>query len=352
MGSGGAEHQVATLTTMLSGKGYNTEVVTFSGQKDHYQLDGRVNRIRIAHNSNRLVKLLSIFWFFLTHKTDCVISFGQRVNLLCIIPLLLRPRVKVIAGERNFTVGEPDKIERMLFKYLYKRANFIVPNSYSQGEHILACNPEYADKVITIINYTDTEQYTYSLPIRRDIVNIGVFCRYDKQKNYERFAVVVKMLKDCGCQLHIDWYGSVENDKGGYNQDYLKFKTLVKEYGIGDIIQLHNHINNVRDLMPQYDALCLPSLYEGWSNTISEGICCGRPMLVSDVSDNNRMVRHRENGVLFDPIDENSIYNAFVEFLALSYADRLQMGERSREIACELFDADKFVDSYIGLIEN
>ena len=81
MGCGGAEHQLAILTSMLSRKGYKVELVTYGGKEDHYPIDNQVKRIRIANTSNRIGKFLSIFWFFLTHSTDCVISFTQRVNL-------------------------------------------------------------------------------------------------------------------------------------------------------------------------------------------------------------------------------------------------------------------------------
>ena len=352
MGSGGAEHQMAELTSMLVQKGYAVDLVTFGNGDDHYPIDSCVRRIRIANANNKFLKFLQIFWFFVTHPMDCVISFSQRANLLALLPLLFRPKVKVIAGERNFTVSESDTIEKILFKYLYKRANFIVPNSYSQGEHICAKQATLADKVVTIINYTNTDQYTYTPPSAASVIRIGVFCRYDKQKNYERFAKVVKRLKESGGVMHIDWYGNIKDSNGNQNTDYLKFSSLVEQYGIADLIQLNNHIKNVKEIMPSYDVLCVPSLYEGWSNTISEGICCGRPMLVSDVSDNARMVIHQENGFLFDPTDENSMYEAFVELFATTVEDRIRMGEKSRALACELFNADKFVNDYIALIDG
>lgn len=352
MGSGGAEHQMSILTTMLAERGYNIELVTFSGEGYHYSVSEKVSRIRIAKTDNRILKFLSIFWFFLTHKTDCVISFGQRENMLALIPLVLRPKIKVIAGERNFTVGKQSNVERILFRYLYKRADFIVPNSYSQGEYISAQQPRLSRKIVTITNYTDIKEYHYLKPIEKEIVKIGVFCRYSQQKNYVRFAQVVKMLKDDGYTFQIDWYGNMCDSKGRYNADYIAFALLVEKYNIGSVLKLNDHIKNVKDVIPLYDALCVPSLHEGWSNSISEGICCGRPMLVGDVSDNKRMVHCNKNGFLFNPTDIQSMYNAFTAFLNLCYSERVKMGECSRKYALQLFCEENFVKSYIKLIED
>ena len=121
---------------------------------------------------------------------------------------------------------------------------------------------------------------------------------------------------------------------------------------IGSVLKLNDHIKNVKDVIPLYDALCVPSLHEGWSNSISEGICCGRPMLVGDVSDNKRMVHCNKNGFLFNPTDIQSMYNAFTAFLNLCYSERVKMGECSRKYALQLFCEENFVKSYIKLIED
>lgn len=40
----------------------------------------------------------------------------------------------MISSERNFTIGSPDKFEKILMKTgIYRRANYIVSNNFSQG---------------------------------------------------------------------------------------------------------------------------------------------------------------------------------------------------------------------------
>ena len=104
--------------------------------------------------------------------------------------------------------------------------------------------------------------------------------------------------------------------------------------------------------MDKYHAVCLPSLHEGFSNSVAEGICSGKPMLVSDVSDNYVMVQDSENGFLFNPQSSDSICDAFLRFFELSFIDMINMGKRSREIAEDLFDKGHFIQQYLDLVES
>ncbi len=353
LSSGGAEHQLSELATLLEKKQYKIILATFADVNDHYILPKSIERFHIGKGKNKVGKFLSIFKFFIQAKVDCIISFGQRENLLVLIPMLFRPLIKVIVGERNFTFGDQSRIEKILFNFLYRRANYIVPNSYSQQSHILKLKPEYKRKVVTITNYTDIDKYYPKNYKSIGITRIGIFCRYHKQKNYERFAYAVKMIKEqTDIPFVINWYGNQTFKDSCINPDYLKLKQIVKELNIKDVFKLNNHITNVEEVMNQLDAFCLPSLYEGFSNSLSEAICCGKPVLVSDVSDNGVMVRNGINGFLFNPMNVDDIASAILKFLNLTENEREQMGIKSREIAITLFNKNHFLDNYIKLINN
>ena len=351
MSSGGAEHQMSILAYLLRDRGYKVTLVTFVDTPDHYDVES-IDRVRIAPGKNRFVKLFSVFKFFLTLKTDCVISFTQRANLLALPALCFRPGIKVIVGERNFTVGPPDTIEKCLFSVFYKRANFIVPNSYSQGNHIISQKPQLKNKVRVITNYTDKDLYSpKDLPCNTPI-RVGVFCRYDPQKNYKRFIEAIDLVhNECDSAFVVDWYGD-SHSKGRINPFYLDFLKEVDHHGLSKMINANDHVSRVADFIPLYDVLCLPSLYEGFSNSLSEYICCGRPVLASDVSDNHLMVVHGKNGYLFNPYDVQSIKKAFILYLELSPNEKEEMGRQSRFIAESLFDKGKFLESYVNLIES
>ena len=352
MSSGGAEHQVSILSNLLVERGYDVTIATFSDDKDHYEINPNIHRVRLAERKSNLAKFLAIFWYFITLKTDVVISFTQRASCFALVPLCFRS-IRVIASERSFSIGKQSTQERILHNLLYRKVRAVVPNSHSQSDYIKQHTPNLADRVVTIVNYTDLKRFVYSESPCNDVVRIGVFGRYNEAKNYERLIRTVHKLKlQNRYNFQIDCYGNHHFKDNQMNSSYLAYQRLVDELAVGDVIRLNDHVRNVAELMPMFDAICLPSLYEGWSNSISEAICCGKPMLVSDVSDNKYMVHDGENGFLFNPESIDDMVNAFKKFFQLTKEQRKSMGQKSRAIAEQLFNEEEFVDRYIQLIEK
>lgn len=350
--SGGAEHQLSVLMDMLAEKGYNLTYVTFVDIVDHYKINEKIKRVRLAQNKSKIVKILSIFFYLLFVKTDVVIAYSQRLSVLSLFPLLFRPNVKVISSERNYTINAPDIYEKILMRTgVYKRATFIVPNNYSQTKYLAKKMPSIKKKLRTITNFTDIDKYKFVPPHHNDICRIGIFCRVEYQKNFHRFIEAIRILKDKKeFAFHVDWYGLHTFKNQNQIIYYEKGLEMINRYNLESLITIHDPSTQVEKLLPSYDVLCLPSLFEGFSNSISEYICCGRPVLCSDISDNSVMVYHGENGFLFDPLNVESIVEAFDTFFGLSDDDKDRMCKKSREIACSLFDKSKFINSYIELI--
>lgn len=355
LGGGGAEHQMVILSEMLAEKGYEVTIATYADVPDHYSVPDKVKRIKIAEGESAIKKLFAVFSYFIKAKTDCVISYRKMCNIRVLAPLLFRSkRVRVICSERNTTVGSPDFARCLMVRVLYHRADFIVPNSESQTQYMRKENPRLISKLRTIHNYTDLQHYTVAgLPSAQDIMKIAVFARYSKQKNPILFAEALAELKSKTNRVfEVHWYGSQIGANNGFNNDYLAVKKKVEELGIDDVLKLHSTVKDVNALMGDYHAVCLPSLYEGFSNSIAESICCGKPMLVSDVADNGIMVHDGENGFLFEPRSTSSICEAFLRFFALSCEDVKRMASESRRIAEMLFDKEHFISQYIELIES
>lgn len=349
LASGGAEHQLTLLADMLAKKGYRVRIVTFAGVPDHYSFDKSIKRVRIYHK-NSIFNFFCVFFYLLKLRTDCFISFGQRENLFSLIPFLFK-RTKYIAGERNNTVGSSSLTEKLLVRWLYRRADYIVCNSCSQGDYLSKRKQYLAKKIKVIHNYTEIDTFRYSYPPKNAITQIGIFCRLEPQKNIKRFAEAIKKLKETiDLPFCINWYGNRHFVNSSLQAYYDCFINQIKRDGLEDTIVIHDPVKNVHELLPNFDAIALPSLHEGFSNSISEAICCGKPMLVSNVSDNPVMVKEGFNGFLFDPTNTDEIVSAFKKFLNASYEQRLVFGQNSRFLAEKMFDKDKFIIDYISLI--
>lgn len=351
LAAGGAEHQMAILANMLCDKGYDVEFVTCLDDNDYYSLNRKIKRIHINTGNSNVVAALKMIKYFRTVKTDVVISFRERMNLVALLGTLGR-NIKVIAGERNLTINKPTSVGILNQQFMYYFADNIVSNSKAQANYLIGLRKKWARRVSSIINYTDLSKFKAQPEPQDDkVIKIGVFARFAPQKNCLNFIeAIAKVCKMTNRPFEIHWYGQ---RSGKINNDYYaQVEAKIKEKDISDIFILHDAVTNVSDKMHSYHAIALPSVYEGFSNSIAEGICCGNPMLVSRVSDNADMVHNLENGLLFDPNDVSDIANSICRFLSLSKDERLSMGRESRAIAETLFNADNFVNSYINLIEN
>lgn len=349
LASGGAEHQLTLLADMLAKKGYRVRIVTFAGVPDHYSFDKSIKRVRIYHK-NSIFNFLCVFFYLLKLRTDCFISFGQRENLFSLIPFLFK-RTKYIAGERNNTVGSSSLTEKLLVRWLYPRADYIVCNSRSQGDYLSKRKQYLAKKIKVIHNYTEIETFKYSCPPKNAITQIGIFCRFEPQKNIKRFAEAIKKLKETtDLPFCINWYGNRHFVNSSLQNYYDSFINQIKRDDLEETIVIHDPVKNVHELLSKYDAIALPSLHEGFSNSISEAICCGKPMLVSNVSDNPVMVKDGFNGFLFDPTNIEEIVAAFDKFLHTTIEQRRAFGQNSRLLAEKIFNKEKFISDYLNLI--
>lgn len=354
--SGGAEHQICFLANFLADSGYSVRIATINDGDSHYYISPEVRRISISKSTDcSWVKMLRSFFHFVSLRVDCLISFCQKNNYIALKSLsysLTSPRV-IICGERNH-MPSPGKYESILFRKLYRKyASYVVSNSYSRSRYLNEHAPFLSNKIYTIINYTELSSYKPTTFIRSSVIKVLVMARVQRQKNCHRFVEAISELrKKSNESFIIDWYGSCQFSNASLQAYVAEAINLVGKNHLNGIFSFHEPVSNVPELISQYDVVCLPSLFEGFSNSVAEGIASGKPMLVSDVSDNSIMVKNGENGFLFDPNCSNSIVDAFLKFFSLSDEKIRQMGEKSRQIAEELFSKEAFVDTYIRLIES
>lgn len=352
---GGAQRQLTEMARLFHKYGHDVSLVTYNDLPDDYQVVNGVKRIRLADGKSRLGRWWAILRYFNQDNFDAIISFlpgVSRFMLYAIMPRFINRKFKVLVGERSL-ISCPNSLTVKLMHGAYKYADYIVPNSDAQRVQLCNIRPEWANKIKTIINYTDLNSYTVSPLPNNSALRIAVFARYAPEKNCIRFARAVKLLKErTSSSFQIDWYGHISATGTNTPEEvYITTKEYVENNGLNDVLHLNDRVKDIREVMPLYDAVALPSLVEGFANAIAEGICCGRPILASDISDNYKMVQNKINGLLFDPTDEQSICDAFNEFLNYSAEQRTKMGEASRLLAEQLFNEQTFVDNYINLMK-
>ena len=343
---GGAERQIAEMANLFSNHGHSVSLVTYSDLEDDYKVCSCVRRVRLGENKGKIYKWLAILRYFLTTGDDGIISFFPGCTRFVVLSTLLRYRrpFKIIAGERA-AILKPSKLQLQMIKSLYRYVDYIVANSYTQAQQIIHLNPKLVSKTLTISNYANIGKYTQVILKKNDVLRIAITAHYRPEKNCMGLLQAINMLRNkTKVHFKFEWYGRI------YPDVYHSCKQYIEDNSLHEYIELMDRVSDVPGLLKDVDVLCLPSKNEGFSNSITEAICMGLPVLASDISDNSLMVHDGINGFLFDPYDIDNMCVAFIRFFELSFDERVAMGKESRRIAEELFNEEKFVNSYINLL--
>ena len=81
------------------------------------------------------------------------------------------------------------------------------------------------------------------------------------------------------------------------------------------------------------DLLVLPSAQETWGIVVSEALCCGLPVIISDqVGSGTDMVKHGQNGYIFPSGDDDSLAGHINQLIKMPESEITKMGARSQEI--------------------
>lgn len=350
LGTGGAERQMVELIRLLNEKKIKPFVLTYYSEKNDYDAKLNVQRIRV-NESNFVLKYLKIIIKAYRVKPDTILSYGTIPNVLAILISVLLFKKIAVVSERNTTQNYSFG-KKVLFNF-YRLSKFVVPNSISQTDFIKEHAPFLNDKVKTITNYTDTAKFKQLIKEKETIIKIGVFARYHPQKNIMRFLDAVNAVNKKHTNIEYHWFGQNFLDEDGNPTKYSEYYFSCKEYKEKlelSNVYFHNFSKNVMESFKQFDAICLPSLYEGFSNVLSEAVCCGKPVLTSAVCDNVLFVNDGKNGYSFDPKGVTSMSLAIDKFVGLSNTQLKDFQDSSRVIAEKLFSKERFLSNYIEVL--
>lgn len=348
---GGAERQLIGLAYLLKCNGYEVELCSYVKRTFYDELISTygIKAVCLDIEGGKLEKFMAVRKYLKRGMFDCVIAYKDGAAFAASALKLLGMKYKLIVSERNTNVSRTiyDNFKFRLFSF----ADYIIPNSYSQKEFIIVNYPSLKNKVVTITNFTDIKYFVPSAIQGSDkhVVQIMVAARIASQKNIIRFLTVVKKLKDSHLAFHVTWFGDASYGEVAYE---IKCKKLIAELGINDVFTFKPATKNILKEYQMCDVFCLPSLFEGYPNSICEAMSCGKPILCSRVCDNHLIVKDGMNGILFNPEDEDEIYAGMRRLIIMPEAERNSMGRKSRIIAENSFSEDSFIAKYIKLIET
>lgn len=128
---------------------------------------------------------------------------------------------------------------------------------------------------------------------------------------------------------------------GGYEEYYAQ---KIESYTAQGWLHYHGYQQDVRPFIAQSHCFVLPSWHEGMANTNLECAAMARPLITSRIHGCMEAVVEGESGLLCEPKNADSLYDAMCRFCELTNVQRETMGLAGRRHMEEALDKKKVIE--------
>jgi len=351
-GSGGAQRQLVNIACGLKARGHCVEVFTYYPH-NHFriQLDEAFIPVHLSQKISRfsLVPFFALRRLIRRGGFDAVLAFLETPSVYAELACIGSASVRLVVGERNTVPGERISVSRVIKSHLHRLADVVVANSHAQREWLAAHFPFLNTTLHTVWNGIDTINFhPPETPVRAGgtlrLLGVG---RITDAKNLLRLVFALQMCQKQGLSITLDWVGRI--DDANY---YQRTSEAIEDGGLAESWRWLGERKDISDLMRQYDALILPSSWEGLPNVVCEALASGLPVLVSRIADNARLVQQGQSGFLFDANDPADMAAVLAQFAALDAASRNEMSKTARKFAEKELTIEKSTAAYERILQR
>ena len=174
----------------------------------------------------------------------------------------------------------------------------------------------------------DLEHYAFRPYPQTDPVRFLFVGRVMREKGVDELFCAMDRLFEEGAPCTLDVLG-------GYEENYAE---MIGRYEKKGWLRYHGYQTDVRPFIEEAHCFVLPSYHEGMANTNLECAAMGRPLITSNIPGCKEAVAEGKSGLLCEPKNAESLYDAMSRFLKLSAREREAMGLAGRRHMEEVFD--------------
>jgi glycosyltransferase involved in cell wall biosynthesis len=347
LASGGAQRQLVMIGCGLKARGHDVEFFTYY-PSGHFkpQLDSAGIPVHLHLKKSRfsLRPLLALRSRVRDGRFDVVVAFLQTPVLYAELVGLMGRDWGLVVGERS---ADPALLAgwKRLIRWPHRFADAVVTNSHSNRLLLERGWPRLASKLSTIYNAVDLDRFrpaSAGLSASNGLAMV-VVAGYQRNKNMLGLAKALLLFRDSGGHgLVVDWFGATQPN----GAPLAEARAFVEKHGLQETLRFHPPKEAIETEYQRCDVVGLFSEYEGLPNVVCEAMACGKPVIMSDVSDARHLIADGHTGILCDPAAPASMAQALHRFTAMSPDERLAMGRAARARAEALFAPEKVLDAY------
>lgn len=215
-------------------------------------------------------------------------------------------------------------VKKLFSKYLYKQY-FDIMWGVGKLQKKFALEIGYKPESIRNGFYVADKKFfnnTFTPNFHTNNYNFLFIGRLVKEKNVINFAQAIENINNKTNSSH---------KLGVIGEGYLKpsiINFLCIDY-LGSKTQ-----DEIIKISKDYQAFCLPSVYEPWGVVLHEMAAIGMPILSSNQCGSaHDLIEDGKNGFKFNPHSIKSIENSLTQFISLTVNEKIKFSNRSREIS-------------------
>jgi glycosyltransferase involved in cell wall biosynthesis len=353
LGLGGTEKQVVLLAEGLRRRGIDVTVVvlTAEGPREHALREAGVP---VVHLNLRqpgdwralpclVAALARLARYLRRSRPDVVHAFLYHSYVLA-APAARLARIPVlVAGRRS--LDDFKRGRRLVLgveRIATRMTHLLVANAHAVADRARVTERVRADKLAVIYNGLPPAAFAEAEPARLDTAHPVVLCvaNLKEYKGHAHLLDAAALLRDRGLPCTLVLAG--EGPERG--------PLLGQAAGLGIDVRLLGARTDVDRLLARADAVVLPSLTEGMSNAVMEGMAAGRPVVATAVGGTPELLAGGR-GVLVAPRDAAGLADA-VERVLRDHEYAARLGRAAREWSRSQLHADTMVERHIALYER
>lgn len=346
------------LMNALAAAGFDIYILSYGKEDFKEQLsDIKATCIDIGTSNTNPIEILKylrrLYSIMKQIKPDVCLTFTPRQNIYgnIVCKMLGIPSLSNITGTGvPFHIkGFVYRIGRLFYKIVLKVPETVFFQNTDDFQHLV--EKGYVKKSQAILipgSGIETERF---LPVHRERTGKFVFLfigRLVKIKGIEELIVAARnILKDDhSCEFWI--VGPLWKQNTG--------KLTITQANLDDWahegIIYKGETKDVRPFIAQCDCFVLASYREGLSNSLLEAASMEKPIVTTNVTGCKDVVTDGLNGILCEPQDAASLEAALRKMLALTDAQRNEMGRQGRLKVKREYEKSIVVNKYIEQINK
>lgn len=315
--------------------------------KDEYKAKCEQKRIDFESifipDNSFLMNWWKSFRAILRQKPNVVILHS--ISLAVLIPFLRLLGIGVIAVDHTPNATKR-KMEWLMIRicFMFSSKMVFLTDVHANEVRALFNNSFPKDSVI-INNGINTDLYAPKLVSDAPPFSLMMQARFSHTKDFQTFvraAAILKKKSPVPFKIRL----------AGDGDTHATCVALAKELDVMDVVHFEGMLSEpqVVDLLAQTHIYVHSSLSEAMSTSVMQALSCGKPVIASDISGMNYLVRQDQTGWLFPVGDEEKLAELILN--AMSDNNRLkQIGENARIFSLEKLGMETMFERYFALME-